>query len=228
MPIDRGIIDQQLQALGASASWWDQRELRDLPTALHADEHILAIARGKIARVRWLRRSWLIVVTDQRILCLRSSAGSGWRQFEIDIRRIERVTLRIGPFRGRVLIVAAGDTFRLLVVRADAYRLVNVLSNLGTQRKETHAGLAPTLLVRRVVDHVLALPAVAFNPQTAQPARGVAVAPAGTAHVDREVDQRVQVLEEQIQQLQQQMEFLEELLEQRQGVLTVAPDLRSS
>lgn len=225
MPIDRGIIDQQLQELGASASWWDQRELRDLPTALHADERILAIARGKIARVRWLRRSWLIVVTDLRILCLRSSAGSGWRQFEIDIRRIERVTLRIGPFRGRVLIVAAGDTFRLLVVRADAYRLVNVLSNLGTRRKETHAGLAPTLLVRRVVDHVLALPAVAFNPQTAQ---GVAVAASRAAPADPEVDQRIQVLEDQIQQLQQQMEFLEELLEQRQATLTVAPDLRSS
>ncbi|MGH7445310.1 MAG: PH domain-containing protein [Longimicrobiales bacterium] len=220
MPIDRGIIDQQLQAIGASPSWWDQRELRDLPTALHADEHIHAIARGKLARVRWLRRPWLVVVTDRRILCLRSTRRSGWRQIEVRVGQIQRVTLRIGPFRGRVLVVAGGDTYRLLVPRADAYKLVAALSKLGTQRHEALSGLGPTLLVRRVVDHVLALPAAAFNPQ---PTHGIPV-----AAPDPEVDQRIQLMEDQIQQLQQQMEFLEELLEQRQAALTVTPDLRSS
>ena len=57
MPVDRGAIDQQLRALG-EASRWNERELRDLPAVLHADETILAISRGKLARLRWMRRSF--------------------------------------------------------------------------------------------------------------------------------------------------------------------------
>jgi hypothetical protein len=52
MGMDRGRIDQQLEALGEGSRWWDVRELRDLPAVLDADEEILAIARGKLARVR--------------------------------------------------------------------------------------------------------------------------------------------------------------------------------
>ena len=63
MPLDRGTIEQQLQALGEGARWWDVRELRDLPAVLNADEQILGIARGGIARAGRVRRRWLIVAT---------------------------------------------------------------------------------------------------------------------------------------------------------------------
>ncbi|MGH7446291.1 MAG: PH domain-containing protein, partial [Longimicrobiales bacterium] len=110
MPIDRGIIDQQLQALGESSHWWDHRELRDLPAVLDAGEQILALARGKIARVRWLRRSWLIVVTDRRLLCQRSAGRTGWRQLEVSALQFTRVAIRVGVFHGRVLLTAGGQT----------------------------------------------------------------------------------------------------------------------
>ena len=129
MPIDRGTIDQQLRALGET-SRWDERELRDLPTVLHSDETILAISRGKIARLRWLRRSWLIVVTNERLLCLRSS-GRSWRQLEVSASQIARVALRIGVFRGRVIVLTTGSTYRLLVPRWDAYKLLTALSGLA-------------------------------------------------------------------------------------------------
>lgn len=205
MPLDRGIIDLQLQALGESR-WWDERELRDLPAVLQGDERILAISRGKVARLRWLRRSWLIVVTDKRLLCLRSGALSSWRQLELPAGRITRVALRIGPFHGRVLVVADSRAIRLLVPREDAYKLANVLSTLGTSASEAVVGFRPTRMVRRVMDHVLALPAAAFNPE--EPRRSLPVPP-------NAAEQRLASLEEEVQELRRQIDFLEQLLRQR-------------
>ncbi|HEX2165976.1 MAG TPA: PH domain-containing protein [Longimicrobiales bacterium] len=211
MPIDRGVIDQQLLALRESSQWWDQREFRDLPAVLHADEQIIALARGKVARLRWLRRKWLIVVTDRRILCLRSAGRTGWRQIEVAAEQIERVALRVGLFRGRVLVIAGGQTFRLLVPRLDAYRLMTALSSLGTHAKDTFTGFGPTRIVRRVMDHVLALPAAALDPTVPR----VKVAPVDTSIAER----RVQTLEEEVQELRQQVDFLEQLLRERHPAL---------
>ena len=208
MPTDRGVIDQQLLALREGSHWWDQREFRDLPAVLHADEHILALSRGKLARMRWLPRTWLIVVTNRRVMCMRSAGGTGWRQLEVNAEQIERVALRIGPFRGRVLVVAGGQTFRLLVPREDAYKLMTALSSLGTHAKDTFTGYGPTRIVRRVMDHVLALPAAALDPTGPRTLR-VGVDNAA-------VEQRVASLEEDVQELRQQVEFLEKLLRERQ------------
>jgi hypothetical protein len=218
MPIDRGIIDQQLQALGEGSRWWDHRELRDLPAVLDGDEHILAISRGKLARVRWLRRVWLIVVTNRRLLCLRSAGGTSWRQLEVSAALITRATLRIGPFHGRVVVLAGGHTYRLLVPRADAYKLSTALSSLSHAGKDTQSGFGPTLMIRRVFHHVLALPAAALNPE--QPGRSPPVRPDTTA-----IDQRLESLEEQVEELQRQVKFLEQLLEQRHLASVTAEDI---
>jgi hypothetical protein len=211
MPIDRGLIDQQLQALGESSQWWDCRELRDLPAVMDADERILAISHGKLGRARWLRRSWLMVVTGRRLLFIRSSGRTSWRQLEIGANQIVRVALRVGLIRGRVIVTVAGRSYRLLVPRMDAYKLVSALSSLGTPGPEAFLGYTPARMVRRVVDHVLALPAAALNPEPARPA---------PPPIDHAADQRLQSLEEEVQELRQQVEFLEQLIRQRQPSIT--------
>jgi len=207
MALDRGIIDQQLQALGEGPHWWEQRELRDLPAVLEADERILAISRGKVGRLRGMRRSWLIVVTDRRLVCLRS-AGQSWRQFDVSAALIQRVVLRVAPFHGRVLVFAGGQTYRLRVPRLDAYRLHDALSRLGGGARDVYTGFEPVRMVRRVIDHVLSLPAVAVQPHSPKELAPPALATAL-------YDQRVQTLEDEVQELRQQVRFLEQLLHER-------------
>jgi len=207
MPIDRGAIDLQLEALGESSRWWEEREFRDMPAVLRSDENLLALARGKVARPRWMRRPWLIVVTDQRLLCLRSTRRAGWRQLEIAAGQISRVALRIGPFRGRVIVVGGGRTCRLLVSRPDGYKLSSVLSALCAPGKTASTRLRPTLMVRRVIDHVLALPAAAMGPDAPAPPKAV------PAVADTE---RVHSLEDEVEELRQQVRFLEDLLQREQ------------
>jgi hypothetical protein len=217
MPIDRGVIDQQLLTLRESSHWWDQREFRDLPAVLHADEHIIALSRGKLAR---FRRKWLIVVTDRRLVCMRSAGGTGWHQLEVSAEQIERAALRVGPFRGRVLVVAGGQTYRLLVPRQDAYKLMTALSDLGTHANDALTGFGPARMVRRVMDHVLALPAAALNP-------GVPVRVAVTTDTSA-TDRRFQALEDEVQELRQQVDFLEQLLRERHPSIGSEESLQSS
>ena len=208
MPLDRGIIDQQLQDLGEGSRWWDVRELRDLPAVLHEDERILALSRGKIARGRWLRRLWLIVVTDERLVCLRSGQGTSWRQVELPASQITRAALRVGPFKGRVLVVGGGRKHRLLVPRSDAHKLLSALSLLNTAANRQVIGFAPTRMVRQVIDHMLALPAVALAPEGR-----ASLPPAPVA--DPRLEGRIESLEEQVRVLQDQVDFLEKLLRER-------------
>lgn len=217
MAIDRGIIDQQLQALGEDSSWWEQRELRDLPIVLHDGEQILALARGRLARRDVMRRRWLIVVTDQRLLSLRSSGGVGWRQVEVKAGNIGRTVLRIGPVRARISIFTTGRTHRLWVPRPDGYKLMRALSTVGSPARDVRTGFRPTLMVRRVIDHVLELPAAALRPEETQPA----------LPPPSDVDDRMQALEHEVDELRQQVRFLEQLLQERHaaaGVPTIGSD----
>ncbi len=210
MPLDRGLLDQQLDDLGEGSLWWDVREMRDLPTVLHADERILALGRGKIARGRWLRRTWLIAVTDQRLLCMHSERRPGWRQLEMSGRQIERARLRVGPFRGRVIVVAAGRKYRFLVRRAEGYKLLRALSYFDPPAYSLLPGFRPGRMVRQVLDHMMALPAVALGPD-------VATTNAAAAEAGRLQD-RLDTLEQQNQHLQEQVDFLENLLREKNAL----------
>ncbi len=207
MPVDRGAVDQQLQDIGEGSHWWDVRELRHLPAVLQEEERILAIGRARIARMRWMRRAWLVVVTDRRLLFLRSGARSSWRQLEVPVREITRVTLRIGPFRGRVRVLAAAEKYRLLLQRHDASKVASALALVDAPANQVASAFGPVRMLRQVVDHMMALPAVALDTARALP-------PA-QPEMD-ESRRRIEALEEQVQQLQRQVDFLEELLRRRQ------------
>jgi len=211
MPLDRGTIEQQLHALGESPRWWDRRELRDLPGALNADETIKAIAVGKLFRPRLLRRPWLIVVTNSRLLCLCSGTRMSRRQIELLAGEITRVWSGMGVFRSRVVVLAGGEKYRLIVRRPDAFKLLAAISNLVQARPEPLHGAWPTAVAGRVVRHILALPTVALQPEPEKPA-----APPVQA-VDED---RLAMLEDQVQRLQQQVDFLENLLRRRYPALT--------
>ncbi|MCI0432501.1 MAG: PH domain-containing protein [Gemmatimonadetes bacterium] len=208
MPIDRGVLDQQLQALGESQRWWEVREFRDLPTVLHADERLLALSRGRVARIRWVRPRWLIVVTERRLVCIRSGGRTGWRQIEVKTDQISRTGLRIGPFHARLIVVAGGRRYRFLVSRADGYRLSSTLSSLAPRLPETRSGLRPVLLARRVIDHVLALPAAAFSPDA--DADHPAVSPEAAV-----LQEKIDSMERELEELRRQVQFLEQLLQQQ-------------
>jgi hypothetical protein len=209
MPIDHAAIEEQLVALGEPSTWWEQRELRDLPVAMHADEAIRAIALAKLHRVAWFRRPWLIVVTNARLICLQTRRGMGRRQIDLQAREISDVAIRTRVLRATVIVRAFDATYRLRVRRGDAVKLVGALSQLQSPRERgLPAGNTPGLMVGRVIKHMLALPDAAVASVPSATPKPLPPSPAQS-------DDRMDRLEEQMHRLQQQMDFIEELLQKR-------------
>ena len=208
MPLDRAVIEQQLAALGEPAQWWERREMRDLPSAMNADERILAIATGKLQRARF-QREWLIVVTSQRLICLQTGKRMGRRQLDLHASEITDVNERVRVFRTRLVVRAYGEVYRLKVRRPDARKLITALAQL-VQPRERPATVrrTPAAVAQRVIQHMLDLPGAALD--NTRPAL-----PAPTAFDPGPLERRLQLLEDEVQRLQQQVDFLEDLLQQR-------------
>lgn len=211
MAQDRGVIEQQLTAIGEGSRWWEEREMRDLPSVLHRDETILGIARGRLGRPAVIRRGWLVVVTNHRLLCIRSQGGRGWRQVEMSAAQIERTGLRVGPLRMRLLVSGGGEKIRMFLRKDEAYKLSRALSGIAGPPRELDQGFRPTRMLRRVMDHMLDLPAVALDPSLPSGQALSSPRPAPPS------DDRVHELEHQVDELRQQIGFLEQLLEEKQS-----------
>jgi hypothetical protein len=208
MPVDRSVIDAQLRDIGEGDRWWEQREFRDLPYILHADERIRAVVNGKLLGRRrpriFPRAQWLVVATDQRLLCLKEERF-GRQQVDLPLGQIGGLRHTTGMRGVLVTVDTPGSRFRLRIAKGDAFRFIGALSPLLPQ-------------LAAAVDAALGLPASQRPGLLARV--GVGGSPSGDfvsrAELAR-VEETVHRLEGEIDRLQQHVEFLENLLEARAG-----------
>lgn len=195
MAVDRRTIEDQLIAIGEAERWWDQREVRELPHILNADERIHAIVSGRLKRLfrpasAWLSRSWLVAVTEHRVICIRKGEAFGRKQLDIPLAPVTSIGQRSGLFTATVSIVSGDTKHRIRVAKSDSLKLVGALS----------------ALIRRA--------------ELLPPAPSL---PALPGHVSREaydqVLRRIDLVEEEIERLRQQADFVEDLLKQRESSL---------
>jgi hypothetical protein len=211
MSLDRGSIERQLKQIGEGDHWWEHREFRELHHVLYADERINGLVQGRLLvgrrpRLRPARR-WLIVATDQRLICLRHERF-GRKQIDIAAAVITRIDQR-SRFRGSQITVAtATRTYRMRMSREDAFRFARALEPLVPATPVPH--------VRRgLLDPISA---IALVPGFDRLVGGVTMLPPPDA-VTRADLERVEVAVDRIQveldRLQEQVAFLEKLLHQR-------------
>jgi hypothetical protein len=227
MPIDRGEIDAQLRAIGEGERWWEQREFRDLPHVLHPEERIHGIINGKVLGRRRppLRpiSTWLIVVTNQRLLCLRQERFAR-KQIEVAAGQITRVHQRSRFGGHQITIDTAVHRYRIRIAKEDAFRFSGAL-----------APLLPTeIQPRPEVDYeslawLPGITTVAAIPGLSGIVSRVAMlSPPDYANRDRDqlarLERTVETLQNDVERLQQQVGFLEDLLHERAGHARLPPD----
>lgn len=216
MPVDRGAIDAQLRAIGEGERWWEQREFRDLPHILHAEESIAGIVRGKLLGRRRPRLlpagSWLIVATDQRLIFLKQERFAR-KQVEIAAGQITRLR-QSSRFRSyRISIDTPKRRYRVRIHREDAFRFTAAL-----------APLVPETAVQRIPAE---LDAWAWLPGITTVANlpgfsgivskvGMLSPPDYATRTQLErLETTVDRLQTEVEQLQEQVVFLEDLLHRR-------------
>lgn len=222
MPVDRGIIDAQLQEIGEGERWWETREFRALPHILHADERLRAIATGKLLISRRSGpgpfRRWLFVATDQRLICLKQERVAR-RQIEFAPAQIIRIDQRTRLRSYQVTIHGPDRRYRLRIPKEDSFRFTGALGALVPARPASPlvGDLEPLQWIPGMTT-IASLPGVAGIvskvSMLSPPERVVRGEVIGTHRVER-LEATVERLQDDVAQLQQQVGFLEDLLQKR-------------
>jgi hypothetical protein len=175
-------LDRQVEYHGPGAARWP-----DLSDVLLAGEQVAFVSRARVLTSRVPRFThWYVIVTDQRLICLRDTRRAARHQLHVTLQQIDHVYQR-GIIRSQVVVATRNGRLRFLGLgRAGGGRLVSLL-------------MAPVRELR----------AQARLPNPAAPALGPGVPPEAVLN-------RVEELELAVDELTRQVAFLENLLRSRQ------------
>ena len=151
MAVDRALLDRQLAELPESARWAVRPEVQDLANLLTPGERVVTgvtgwlIESGKLAM-----RTWLIIATSQRLLCLRKVGDAGLRKVEmpISVMRAAYTDARLGYHEvivdssGPKIVVSgmAKESAVLLAAALNAQmQVTKERSNEGTKERTNEA-----------------------------------------------------------------------------------------
>jgi hypothetical protein len=217
MPVDRGAIDANLREIGEGERWWEQREFRELPHILRPDERIRGITTGKLLgrkRPRVRPGRWLIVATNERIICLRQERFAR-KQVDMSPGQITSVQQSTGLRSYQIVIQTQLARYRIRIAKTDAFRFAGAIAPLvpDTTIRQLNPVFEPFTWIPGFTT-MAALPGVSGIVSK------VAVAPAAPSDAPkREELDRLQTtvdrLESDVERLQQQVAFLEDLLQKR-------------
>ena len=214
MPVDRGWIEEQLRALREGDHWWEQREFRELPFILHADERIHGLVNGRlVGRVPrpYIGRKWLLVATSQRIICLKHGVA-GRKMVEIWPAMIKRI-YHSGRLRSyRITVVTTVQKFRMRIPKTGAFRFVQALT--AVVPVDVVHRMSPSLEALSWVPGMSAVVAELPGVERAFSRAATPNAPPPRTEFERLQDS-VEDLQREVDQLKEQVAFLEELLEKR-------------
>ncbi len=221
MPLDRGDLDAQLKEIGEGDQWWERREFRALPYVLHPDERIRCLVTGRLyghSRPGFRPGRWLVVVTDERILCLRQERFAR-RQIEFTARQLLGVQERSRLRSFQVTLRTAERRYALRVRKEDAVRLTGALASLMPQPGgQLDAGLDAWRWLPGIerIAHIPGVTGILTRVAMLSPPEDVP-----PRQLER-LEATVERLEGEVSQLQQQVAFLEELMERRaEGAMLV-------
>lgn len=133
MPVDRKIVQQQLEALGDFYQFFTSKEIRFLPQILAENETIHGLTSGL-----YEGKTWIIVITDMRLLFLDKGMLYGLRQIDMPLSQISSISHKSGLFFGELQVsTASGAKCIGSIAKKDVLKLCSIISGLihGSKKK---------------------------------------------------------------------------------------------
>ena len=126
MAVDRRTVDAQLRALGDFHQWGTKKEIRHLPAVLNSGETIRAVTSGV-----YQGNTWLVTVTDQRILFLDKGMFYGVTQVELPLRLINTISYKTGLLYGELrLATGSGKSVVKKIRKGEVAKISSIVSSL--------------------------------------------------------------------------------------------------
>jgi len=124
--VDAKTVDAQIKALGDFHQWFTRREIQYLPAVLSGGETIRALTSGF-----YEGNTWLVVVTDQRILFLDKGMVYGLKQVELPLRQISTISHKTGLLYGELHIATgSGKSIVQKIPKGEVAKISSIVSSL--------------------------------------------------------------------------------------------------
>jgi hypothetical protein len=126
MPVSRQIVDAQLDAIGDFHHFFTRREVSFLPEVLAASEIIHGMSSGL-----YEGKTWLIVITDLRLIFLDRGLLYGLKQTDLPLSQISSISHKTGLFFGEIQVsTSSGTTTIARVNKRDVIKICSIISGL--------------------------------------------------------------------------------------------------
>jgi hypothetical protein len=126
MPVEKAVVDAQLKALGDFHQFFTKREVAHIPEVLVQGETIRALTSGL-----YEGNTWLVVVTDHRLLFLDKGMVFGLKQVELPMRQISAISHKTGFLMGELQIAtSAGKSVIKSIPKGDVAKIAGIVSDL--------------------------------------------------------------------------------------------------
>ena len=135
-------VQVQIEALGQVGTFGTKKEIAHLPEILHDDEKILALTSGFLNG-----NTWLITLTQSRIIFLDKGMLYGLKQVETPLDKINSVEHKTGLIFGEFAIWDGASKMIIKNIQKDqVVPFANTLKNALDEYKRSHmaAGSTPS------------------------------------------------------------------------------------
>ena len=135
MGVDPSTVNAQIKALGDFHQWFTKKEIQHLPEVMTPGETIRALTSGY-----YDSNTWLITVTDQRILFLDKGMLFGLKQVDLPFHQISSISHKTGLVFGELHIAtSSGKCLIKNIPKSEVAKISGILSSLV---REAHAPAA--------------------------------------------------------------------------------------
>jgi len=135
MAVEKCIVDQQIANLGDFDEWFTKKERKYLHEVMSPGEIIHAMTSGLLDG-----NTWLVTVTDKRVLFLDKGMIYGLKQVELPLSHISAVSHNTGLMFGKIEVSTAGGTKLIdMIKKKDVPKVAQIISDLVNRPREAQS-----------------------------------------------------------------------------------------
>ena len=137
MAVDKEYVEKQLAKVNAKKRLGVGKELKHLHEVINKGENILGHTRGF-----YNGNTWLVCITDRRVLFLDKGMLYGMKSAEIPLDNVSSVNYETGILVGSVTVTAGGAEKKVGKLRKqDVKDISNLISEAAAKaKKKLHSG----------------------------------------------------------------------------------------
>jgi hypothetical protein len=138
MAVDKSIVDDQIAKLGDFDRWFTKKERNYLHEVMSPGETIQAMTSGYLDG-----NTWLVTVTDKRVLFIDKGLIYGLNQMELPLSQIRSISHKTGIIFGKIEVSTGGGT-KIIdnIEKSDVKKIAQIISDLINKPKEINTAQA--------------------------------------------------------------------------------------